>query len=71
MANGNDIIIKGGSVDLIFDDAVFPPAGKGSHIARYLNLKRIVVTNQSGQTVYDSGSEDIRGWMISVMSEPA
>ena len=56
MADGGDIIIKGGSVDLDYDDAVYPPelGHPGNHKNKTKKIRRILVTNSSG-TMYDSG----------------
>jgi hypothetical protein len=55
--NGGDIIIKGGSVDLIFDDNVYPAhsADSRSHINRDQSITRIVIVGEDGSTDFDSG----------------
>lgn len=54
MANGGDIIIKGGSVELIYDDAVYlqNSADRNSHANSDKKITRIVI---SGDLTYDSG----------------
>jgi len=68
MANGADIIIKGGSVDISFDDAVYPP-GNGSHSNRDARLQRILITDEENQTKYDSGqSGAVNKWTVTVLA---
>jgi hypothetical protein len=54
MANGADIIIKGGSVELEFDDAVYPkePSNPKKHKNQSKKVTRVVIT---GDIAFDSG----------------
>ena len=58
MANGGDIIIKGGSVDILYDDAVYRKEGEWSHRADGKRITRITVVDDTGKGVYDSGEID-------------
>jgi hypothetical protein len=60
MADGGDIIIRGGSVDLDYDDSVYLPENghPKKHFARDKKILRITVTdnaNPIGPPLYDSG----------------
>ena len=55
MANGGDIIIKGGSCDLIFDDSIYPkdPSDPRKHKNKNnQTVTRVVIT---GDITFDSG----------------
>jgi hypothetical protein len=55
MADGGDIIIRGGSCDLIFDDSMYPadPRDPGSHKNKdNQKVTRVMIT---GDISYDSG----------------
>jgi hypothetical protein len=54
MASGGDIIIKGGSVDLVFDESLYPknPNDPGSHRNDNRKITRVVIT---GDISFDSG----------------
>lgn len=55
MADGGDIIIRGGSCYLIFDDSMYPPepGSPGSHKNKdNQKVTRVVIT---GDISYDSG----------------
>jgi hypothetical protein len=54
MANGGDIIIKGGSAEIHFDHSVFKKDDTNPKKRRHdtLKIKRIVI---SGNTDFDSG----------------
>jgi hypothetical protein len=70
MANGGDIIIKGGSVDIRYDDSLYRKEGEWGHVDPDKRMTRITVTDESGKTVYDSG--DNRGglkWEIKAHCE--
>jgi hypothetical protein len=73
MANGADIIIKGGSVDISFDNAVYPPGNSGSHSNSGARMQRILITDEQNQTKYDSGQSGAVGkWTVSVFAnQPA
>lgn len=56
MADGGDIIIRGGSVDLDYDDSVYPPENgrPRKHLAKNKRIRQITVAD--GDTIlYDSG----------------
>ena len=57
MANGtNDIIIKGGSAEVVFDDGIYQPDPLNPN--RYINAeKKIVRVIITGDITYDSGGE--------------
>ena len=69
MSNGSsgDIIIKGSSVDITFDDSLFPGAGKGSHKGQR-KMRRILVVDDQQQVQYDSDSQsaDVKKWTVTV-----
>jgi hypothetical protein len=56
MANGADIIIKGGSVELEFDEAVYPkePGEPKKHKNHNKKVTRVVIT---GDIAFDSGDQ--------------
>ena len=56
MANGNDIIIRGGSVDLEYDEGVYPKDSSDPRKHKNDNRKvtRVVIT---GDINYDSGEQ--------------
>ena len=70
MANGGDIIIKGGSVDITFDDAVYPPGNSGSHKGQR-KMQRIVVTDGGEAVQYDSEAADVKRWTVTVLTNAA
>jgi hypothetical protein len=55
MANGGDIIIKGGSVDIQYDDTLYVKEGQWSHINLNKRITRITIVDEGGKTVFDSG----------------
>jgi hypothetical protein len=58
MADGGDIIIRGGSVDLEYDEAVYPmePGHPRKHKANGKKIRQITVTDINNDTIlYDSG----------------
>lgn len=69
MANGGDIIIKGGSVDIDFDDAVYPkePSKPRNHTGKQ-KITRVTVADENNALKYDSDLEsaDPTRWTISV-----
>ena len=67
MANGGDIIIKGTSIDITFDDAKYPPGANGSHKGQR-KMQRIVVTDGQEQVKYDSQAEDPKKWTVTVLT---
>jgi len=56
MADGGDIIIRGGSVDLDYDEAVYTPVPDHpkKHKAGGKKIRQITVTDDKGRIVYDS-----------------
>ena len=70
MANGGDIIIKGGSVDIDYDDAKYPKEdGKPrNHKADDQNITRVTVEDESNVVRYDSDNDtgDPTYWKIHV-----
>ena len=54
MANGGDIIIKGNSVDIDYDEAVYPkdPANPKKHKHQNKTVTRVLIT---GDINFDSG----------------
>ncbi|MDQ5847230.1 MAG: hypothetical protein M3539_18235 [Acidobacteriota bacterium] len=62
--NGGDIIIKGGSVDLDYDDAVYPKdsGNPRKHKSEDRTLIRIVVKDGGGATKYDSNNDTDNPW---------
>lgn len=55
MADGGDIIIRGGSCNLIFNDSIYPadPGDPGSHKNKdNQKVTRVIIT---GDISYDSG----------------
>ena len=69
MANGGDIIIKGGSVDIDYDDAVYPkePGKPRNHKGNQI-ITRVTVADEGNNLKYDSQQEaaDPTRWTISV-----
>ena len=65
MSNGNDIIIKGGSVDIIFNDADYPPGNNGSHKGQR-KMQHIVVADGQNNVMYDSQNADVKHWKVTV-----
>ena len=71
MADGGDIIIRGGSVDLDYDDAVYPKESGNprKHNAKDKKIRQITVTD-NGKILYDSGDHPGGlGFTISVFTE--
>jgi len=68
MSNGGtDIIIKGSSIDITFDDLLYPGGGNGSHKGQR-KMRRIVVVDDQQQVQYDSDSQsaDVKKWTVTV-----
>jgi hypothetical protein len=55
MANGGDIIIKGGSVDIQYDDSLYVKEGEWNHINLNKRITRITITDENEKLLYDSG----------------
>jgi hypothetical protein len=66
MANGDDIIIRGGSVDIDYDDSLYAKEGDSrSHKHPDKRIIRITIVDENGVTQYDSGEkEDSLKWEI-------
>jgi hypothetical protein len=72
MAEGEDIIIKGGSIELEFDDTVYPsnPSNPKRHQNPNRKISRIVVVDENGGQKYDSGeSQSGMRWTITVSTK--
>ena len=65
MANGSDIIIKGGSVNIQYDDSIYLKEGSWNHINLEKTMTRITIVDENGRSIYDSG-ENVDGlkWEI-------
>jgi hypothetical protein len=76
MANGwpdsDYIVIRGGSVELVFDDGLYERDPKDPHRLRTANRKitKIVIVDDNGTQQYDSG-ENPNGlkWTITVSTK--
>jgi hypothetical protein len=72
MADGGDIIIRGGSVDLEYDEAVYPMefGHPKKHSASGKKIRQITVTDiDSGRILYDSDDHpDGLKYMVSVFT---
>jgi hypothetical protein len=69
MANGGDIIIKGSSVDIDYDNNYYPTeTGKRSHKNDKQTITRITLDDGASNTKYDSDTEgaDVSHWNITV-----
>jgi hypothetical protein len=70
MANGGDIIIKGSSVDIDYDNDFYPAQpGKRSHKNDKQAITRVTVEDAGGTSKYDSaknGGADTSAWTITV-----
>jgi len=69
MANGGDIIIRGGSVDIDFDNVFYPSeTGKRSHKNDKQTITQVTVEDQNGTSKYDSAKDgaDASTWTIRV-----
>lgn len=64
MPNGSDIIIKGGSVEVVYEDSVYPqdPLNPNKHSNPDKKIRRIVIT---GDLNFDSG-EKSQGWACEI-----
>lgn len=60
MPNGSDIIIKSGSVEVVYEDSVYPqdPTNPNRHGNENKKITRVVIT---GDLSFDSG-EKPQGW---------
>lgn len=71
MANGGDIIIKGGSVDIDFDDNIYKKEVNKprNHQAKDQGITRVTVEDAGGGSKYDSDNEssaDTSRWKVNV-----
>ncbi len=55
MANGGDIIIKGGSCDLIFDDSMYPADPSDPRKHKNKNNQKVTRVVITGDITFDSG----------------
>lgn len=65
-----DIIIKGGSVDVNFDDTLYTkdPADPRKHENLNRKITRITIVDDNKQTVYDREDDNGLKWTITVSS---
>ncbi|MFN2498160.1 MAG: hypothetical protein ABR557_03645 [Pyrinomonadaceae bacterium] len=70
MANGSDIIIKGGSVDIDFDDDKYPkePSHPRNHKGADQTITRVTVEDENYAVQYDSetANADPTRWTVHV-----
>ena len=69
---GGDIIIKGGSVDLQFDDDVYKKNSGGDpkkHENPNGKITRIVVADENDVEKYNSGNENVMKWKVTVFAK--
>jgi hypothetical protein len=68
--DGGDIIIRGGSVDLEYDDSVYPKDAGDPKKHRNENRKiiNILIEDENGRVKYDSGGENPMKWKVSVFA---
>jgi hypothetical protein len=70
--NGGDIIIKGGSVELTFNDGIYQKA-VSTDPSTYRNpdrqITRVVVLDEAGNVRLDSGASTGLRWSITVSSK--
>jgi hypothetical protein len=68
--DGGDIIIKGGSVELDFDDSQYPviPGNPKLHTSPARNIKRIVIVDDRDQKIFDSNDtgQNPMKWKVTV-----
>jgi hypothetical protein len=65
---GGDIIIKGGSVELNFNDSVYQRVLNDPSTYRNQNrqISRVLVEDQEGKVQFDSGEQSGLTWRITV-----
>ena len=69
---GGEIIIRGGSVNLIFDEGIYQksPADPNRHENANRKIVKISIFDESGSAIYDSGdSQNGLKWTINVSTE--
>lgn len=67
MADGGDIIIKGGSVIIEYDDSIYPPepGNPGVHKGNK-TIRKFTIADERGNTKYDSGADNVSMWRVTV-----
>ena len=66
---GGDIIIKGGSVELDYDDTLYPkkPGDPKKHTNSNRKITKVVVEDETGAEIYNSGdSQNGMKWTITI-----
>lgn len=65
---GGDIIIKGGSVDVNFDETLYKkdPADPRKHENANRTITKITIVDENKETVYDSGNNSAGKWTVTV-----
>lgn len=69
---GGDIIIKGGSVDLQFDDTLYKKNNGGDpkgHENPNGKITKIVVADENDVERYNSGNENVMKWKVTVFAK--
>jgi hypothetical protein len=72
MSEGSgEIIIKGGSVELTFDDGIYQkvPSDPGTYKNQDRQITRVVVVDEEGRVQFDSGASAGLRWRITVSSK--
>ena len=71
MADGGDIIIKGGSVELTFSDSIYQKVSTDPSTYRNPDrqITRVVVLDETGKIQLDSGASTGLRWTITVSSK--
>jgi hypothetical protein len=72
MADGGDIIIKGGSVELFFDEGIYTkdPADPKRHENANRTITRIRILDEKNSPVYDSGDNPAGlKWTVTVSTK--
>jgi hypothetical protein len=69
-ADGGDIIIRGGSVDLEYDDSVYPkdPGDPKKHKNENKKITRILIEDENGGVKYDSDGQNAMKWKVTVFA---
>lgn len=72
MAEGEDIIIKGGSVELNFDDSLYGknPNDPNKHENANRKISKIVIVDENGTEKYNSGdSSNGLKWTVTISTK--
>jgi hypothetical protein len=72
MAEGEDIIIKGGSVEVKFDNTLYPrnPNDPKKHENANRKISKIVIVDEDGNEKYNSGeSQNGMKWTVTVSTK--